>query len=378
MRPWPRFAVRWFAMRTADPCLLPFVRAAEGAAADVELGRLLSEVADPIIRGIVARKFRVRLEPRHARARDENTLDAEDTCSEVHGLLARRLHSYRRDAGGDAPIADFRGYVAGVAYSAWVDYLRRRWPERARLLNQLRYLLEDNRRHSGFALWIGADGERLCGFAAWRHDGTGPAEAARLAALLADPVDFVTDALPYRTLREVNPARLLAVVFDRLGGPARLEDVLDAMARLWETPGEDPASRLHDAPMAGADHADLACALPGPHEQARWAEYLRWLWDAVGGLNVQQRAAFLLNSEVVREFEHAGVASIRTVAGALDVSPTEFAAFWDELPLSDAAIAARLGTTRQQVINLRKAARIILGRRLSVLLADPPTAASKS
>ena len=80
---------------------------------------------------------------------------------------------------------------------------------------------------------------------------------------------------------------------------------------------------------------------------------------------------------MVREFEHAGVASIRTVAGALDVSPEEFAAFWDELPLSDAAIAARLGTTRQQVINLRKAARIILGRRLSVLLADPPAATPK-
>ncbi len=365
-------------MRSADPQLLAFLRAPDDAAADTELGRLLGEVADPVIRGILARKFRVSLGPRQSRARDENTLDAEDTCSEAHGLLARRLQSYRqavRDSNAAAlaaPIADFRAYVAGLTYSAWVDYLRRRRPERARLLNQLRYLLEDNRRQSGFALWIDPeDGGRRCGFAAW-SDGRAPAAlAGRVAELLADPAEFVSDALPYREAREGSPARLLAVIFDRLGGPARLEDVLDAAARLWDT--SDHSASLSSAPGDPVTTAaDLACSLPGPHEQARWAEYLRWLWDAVGGLSVRQRAAFLLNSEVVKEFEHAGVASIRAVAGALDVSPEEFAVFWDELPLSDAAIAARLHTNRQQVINLRKAARIILGRRLTVLLSDPP------
>ncbi len=365
-------------MRTADPCLLPFLGAVRGAVADAALGRLLNETADPIIRGILSRKFRVPLGSRQSAARDENTLDAEDTCSEARGLLTRRLQDCRCHP--DTPaITDFRAYTAGVTFSAWVDYLRRRWPGRARLLNQLRYLLEDNRRHSGFALWVDAAGERWCGFAAWRDDGTRPAGPAPVAALLANPADFVADALPERVLGEVNPARLLAVIFDRLGGPARLEDVLDAAAGLWEAPGETPttpeAPRGRDSdPAAGDPVADLACNLPGPHEQARWAEYLRWLWDAVGGLSARQRAAFLLNSEVVREFEHAGIVSIHAVAEALDVSPTEFAVFWEDLPLSDAAIAARLCTTRQQVINLRKAARIILGRRLSVLLSDPPVA----
>jgi hypothetical protein len=37
---------------------------------------------------------------------------------------------------------------------------------------------------------------------------------------------------------------------------------------------------------------------------------------------------------------------------------------WDELPLDDLKIAARLGMTRQQVINLRKSARARLARRM--------------
>ena len=42
----------------------------------------------------------------------------------------------------------------------------------------------------------------------------------------------------------------------------------------------------------------------------------------------------------------------------------ELAALWPDLPLEDAAIAERLGLTRQQVINLRKSARARLGRRM--------------
>jgi hypothetical protein len=42
----------------------------------------------------------------------------------------------------------------------------------------------------------------------------------------------------------------------------------------------------------------------------------------------------------------------------------DFAVLWNELPLPDNAVAARLGCTRQQVINLRMAARKRLAHRL--------------
>ena len=62
-------------------------------------------------------------------------------------------------------------------------------------------------------------------------------------------------------------------------------------------------------------------------------------------------------------FPAAGVASVRDMAAALEVSPEEFASLWNDLPLEDAKVAERLGLTRQQVINLRKSARERLARR---------------
>jgi hypothetical protein len=58
------------------------------------------------------------------------------------------------------------------------------------------------------------------------------------------------------------------------------------------------------------------------------------------------------------------VASIRTIGETLELPPEAFAGLWNSLPLDDLAIAALLGVTRQQVINLRKSARERLIRRI--------------
>ena len=49
---------------------------------------------------------------------------------------------------------------------------------------------------------------------------------------------------------------------------------------------------------------------------------------------------------------------------AVGLTYSELRAIWDQLPLSDIAIAERLELTRQQVINSRKSARQRLARRL--------------
>ena len=59
-----------------------------------------------------------------------------------------------------------------------------------------------------------------------------------------------------------------------------------------------------------------------------------------------------------------GLVTMRGIAEVLEIPAPELAALWRTLPLDDAAIAMRLGITRQQVINLRKSARARLGRRL--------------
>ena len=56
---------------------------------------------------------------------------------------------------------------------------------------------------------------------------------------------------------------------------------------------------------------------------------------------------------------------MREIAVILEIDAVALAEIWGRLPLSDLEVAGKLGIQRQQVINLRKAARERLGRRLS-------------
>jgi hypothetical protein len=109
-----------------------------------------------------------------------------------------------------------------------------------------------------------------------------------------------------------------------------------------------------------------------------------------------QRLAYLLNFTAadgqLELFWAYGVATIRRIGAALQITEGQFAQVWPELtlddeerrramalesydekfallwqhlPLTDVAIAKMLGTERQKVINLRKAAGDRLSRRLA-------------
>jgi hypothetical protein len=94
------------------------------------------------------------------------------------------------------------------------------------------------------------------------------------------------------------------------------------------------------------------------------------LWAEIGQLRLGQRTALLLNLRVAGDgngldlLRRIGVATPRRIAEALEMPAEELAELWNDLPLDDHAIAQRLGVTRQQVINLRKAARERLERRM--------------
>ena len=86
-------------------------------------------------------------------------------------------------------------------------------------------------------------------------------------------------------------------------------------------------------------------------------------------LPAKQRAALLLNLRESHEVSAvpmliiSGVATMEEIAAAAGMTRAELEAVWDDLPLEDAAIALRLGLTRQQVTSLRKTARERLARR---------------
>lgn len=321
-----------------DPLLLPFLQEAAEPESRRLLGELIQRQAEPLIRAI-------------ARRRLAETPEAEDASGRAAVQLVARLEDLRSADGGGAPtIADFRRYVCTVAHHACDDALRRKYPQRWRLHSRLRYLLS---HQPDFALWQTSRGQWLCGLAEWRGQDSGVSAPAR-------------GRLPAHELRLAGPFDVLSALFREAAGPLDLDDVVALTGKLWgmkDIPLESREKALADAPSV-ALLLDLR-------------SYLERLWTEIGALPPRQRKALLLGlqdertPDIINVFPVTGVASVRAIAEALELSVEELAALWPALPLDDRAIASRLGLTRQQVINLRKAARARLGRRMKAF-GDPP------
>jgi hypothetical protein len=97
------------------------------------------------------------------------------------------------------------------------------------------------------------------------------------------------------------------------------------------------------------------------------------VWREVALLPPRQRIALLLglrdetDSLIASLLILLRIATFDELAAAVELSPEELTAIWNQLPLPDSAIAERLDLTRQQVINLRKLVRERLGRWLPFL-----------
>jgi len=105
---------------------------------------------------------------------------------------------------------------------------------------------------------------------------------------------------------------------------------------------------------------------------------LMLVWREIDLLPPKQRVALLLG---LRDENGSALTSLLILlrivtfdefAAAVELTPEELAALWDQLPLPDMVIAERLDLNRQQVINLRKSARDRLGRRLQFLRDGNP------
>jgi hypothetical protein len=99
--------------------------------------------------------------------------------------------------------------------------------------------------------------------------------------------------------------------------------------------------------------------------------YLRRLWQEIVALPLRQRIALLLNlrdangDSVARLLPLTGVATVEEIGRLVEIDAADFRALWLQLPIDDRRISELLGSTRQQVINLRKSARERLARRMA-------------
>jgi hypothetical protein len=172
---------------------------------------------------------------------------------------------------------------------------------------------------------------------------------------------------PHRDdIRSARLVNLLEAIFRKVSAPIELEVLVNTVADL---------QGIKDVPFAPDPYEGEDWAAPSADSRTKFAtalehrSYLQRLWAEIVQLPLSQRTALLLNLKDMQEgvimlLPLTGVATIRQIAAALAIPAEEFARLWNELPLDDAAIALRLGLTRQQVINLRKSARARLSRRM--------------
>jgi hypothetical protein len=286
-----------------------------------------------VIEQILARYVRSGAIPHH---------DAGDIAGTVHLRLVEKLRRVRTDP--EESIHDFARYVATLTYNGVNDQLRRRFPERARLKNRLRYTLAQDPR---LALWD-AGPLQACGLLEW----TG--------AVAVEPAVPVEESDLTRSMRDSDrPGDALAAIFAAAGGPVSFDALVRFTAAIWH---------VVDLPLLDSEavltaHSDAATRLES-------REFLHALWDEIRQLRPLQRKALLLNLRdadtvnVVSLLMLTRVARFDDLAAALDMTPDSLASIWHDLPLDDRRIAELIQTTRQQVINLRKSARERLSRRL--------------
>ncbi|MBC7912064.1 MAG: hypothetical protein H7Y30_16270 [Pyrinomonadaceae bacterium] len=358
-----------------DSLLLPFVRASDNAESERLLSQLITEHADPIITKIVNYKMR-------GGRRADTLSDAEDIRSVVMLQLVQRLQSFRADY-AERPIGNFNSYVAVTTYNACDRYVSRKYPQRRRLKNGLRYLLT---HREGFALWQDERNAWLCGLSSWRpmggagetfgNDAISDAEsgAHRLQLLRDDPQALASDGAAQASWSDPKrPYELLSAIFAWAGAPVELDLLTSICAEWWDVSDKaveiDAGSNVEGGEEATAG-VQIADRRPAVSVETERRIYLERLWNEITELPARQRAALLLNLRdeggrgIVDLWIIVGIATPEAIAEALSLTLEEFAELWAELPLDDNRIAALLGITRQQVINLRKSARERLARRV--------------
>jgi len=266
----------------------------------------------------------------------------QDLSAEIMLRLFRRLRHLAAHSGSE-PIRDFADYVATTTHNVLDDQRRRHDPLRSRLALRVRYVLTHT---PGLSLW-GRD-RQLCGLASWkdRTDAVEPAPMRLIPSLANDAAGL---------------RRILEDVLGRSGGPV---DVLVLVDRLAQELG------IERRAFVSTDVLRDRSIRHDPFDRLAGRQSLDRLWTEIQHLPERQRRALLLQmrledgESVCRVFVALGVVTMNELARTMEMRPDELVSLWNDLPLGDQRIAAMVGATRQQVINLRKSARERLARRM--------------
>lgn len=302
---------------------------------DVE--HIIASVINPVVR----RKLHVTLRPIDTSGRNQ---DALELVGDVRLAILGELH---RRAASNGGIQNLPAYAVAIASNACYQYLREQFPERMRLRNKFRYLLSHD---PNYAIWKNSQGQWLCGLAEF----AGRDDRSKLS--------FDADDFPGGDDREacVNIAN---AAFRSSDGPISFDEMIDSAASMLginepfelSTDLEEGHHRTVD-PAIGADSA------------LELRSRVNALWSGILKLLPVHRKALLLNlrdpagDNLLAVLPLTGVADLKEVSAALEISQEEMLNIWNSLPWDDSRIADYMGLRRQQVINLRQTARTKLLR----------------
>ena len=198
-----------------DVLLEPLLTEASDEQADELLSQVITNHAEPVIKGVI--RFKLRLNS----YRESQRAEADDIHQEVVLQLLAQLQRFRKLPEGH-PISDVRGMAAVIAHRTCARWMRRQFPERHALKNRLHYLLT---RQRGLALWD-EDGKSLAGFAVWQKENK-PAKAARHLSEVEGLPNHI------RTLKSDKPQELadaVAAILNHVGGPIEFDELVSAIA----------------------------------------------------------------------------------------------------------------------------------------------------
>lgn len=351
--------------QSAETLLRDFQQSPDEAHAQLLLERLIQEHVRPTIKQILSSALRFRLNaPQHGASHP----DAEDVYGEIVLALFKRLRRLKEEAGIQT-ISNFRSYVAATTYNACHEHLRQKFPQRWRLVNKLRYLLT---HRPEFALWESDEGSWFAGFVGWRQQKFSDREREEARQLCASPTEFAKLKSGMASTARQDPTESLSAVFEHVGAPVELNQLVSLVAQLWNV-REQPLESLDDEEQG---LSEVLSDTRTRHDITVELQFsLRQLWTEVCQLPPRQRASLLLNlrdaegRDIITLIPYTRTATIEQIAEALEIPLRKFAQLWNDLPLEDAEIAKQLGLTRQQVINLRKCARERLARRMKAVAA---------
>ena len=332
-----------------DVLLEPLLTEVSDVQADEILSQLITVHAEPVIKGVI--RFKLRLNSFRETQREE----ADDIQQEVVLQLLAQLQRFRK-LPDSHPITDVRGMAAVIAHRTCARWMRRQFPERHALKNRLHYLLT---RQRGFALWQDSEGKLLAGFAVWQQQ-------LQTTRNLPEIEKLPTNIRGSKSDKTQQLAELISSLFNYLGGPIEFDELVSGVAALQGI-SDQPIESLTDDEVATFEPA---AAEPDPAWRTEKKFFLQRLWEELQQLPLNQRAALLLNLKdatgfgAITLFPATGIASVRQLAGALEINPEQLAEMWNDLPIEDTRIADLTGLTRQQVINARKSGRERLARRL--------------